>query len=53
MENGSWAPTAVKVMKGMLERSKNLTLAEPTVRVLSALNDESRAQIKALADALA
>ena len=53
VENGSWAPTAVKVMKGMLEKSKNLTLAEPTVRVLSALNDESRAQIKALADALA
>ena len=52
MENGSWAPVAAKIMKGMLEKSKNLTLAEPTVRILSALNDESRAQIKALADAL-
>ena len=53
MENGSWAPIAAKIMKGMLEKSKNLTLAEPTVRILSALNDETRAQIKALAEALA
>ena len=53
MENGSWAPVAAKIMKGMLEKSKNLTLAEPTVRILSALNDETRAQIQALAEALA
>ena len=53
MENGSWAPVAAKIMKGMLEKSKNLTYAEPTVRILSALNEESRNQIKALAEALA
>ena len=53
LENGSWAPTAAKIMKGMLEKSKNLTYAEPTVRILSALNEESRNQIKALAEALA
>jgi flavorubredoxin len=53
LENGSWAPIAAKTMKGMLEKSKNLTYAEPTVRILSALNEESRKQIKALAEALA
>ena len=53
MENGSWAPVAAKIMKGMLEKSKNLTYSEPTVRILSALNEESRNQIKALAEALA
>ena len=52
LENGSWAPTAVKIMKGMLEKSKNLTFAEPNVRILSALNEDSRAQIRALAEAL-
>ena len=52
MENGSWAPMAVKVMKGMLEKSKNLTYADTTVRILSALNEESRARIQVLADEL-
>lgn len=52
MENGSWAPTAAKVMSGMLEGSKKLTVAETTVRILSALNDESRAQVTALAEEL-
>ncbi len=52
MENGSWAPMAAKVMKGMLEKSKNLTYTDTTVKILSALNDESRAQIQALADEL-
>lgn len=50
MENGSWAPTAAKVMRGMLEGSKEITFLEPTVRIMSALNDESRAQIEALAE---
>ena len=49
VENGSWAPTAAKVMAKMLEGSKNLTIAENSVRILSALNDQSREQIKALA----
>ncbi|MBR6527735.1 MAG: FprA family A-type flavoprotein [Lachnospiraceae bacterium] len=52
MENGSWAPVATKVMKGLLEKSKNLTYTEATVKILSAVNDDSRAQIKALADEL-
>ena len=52
IENGSWAPLATKVMKGMLEKSKNLTYTENTVRILSALNEESTAQLNALADEL-
>ncbi|MBE6924595.1 MAG: FprA family A-type flavoprotein [Ruminococcaceae bacterium] len=53
MENGSWAPMAAKVMKGMFEKSKNITFTETTVKILSALNDGSRAQIDALAQELA
>lgn len=52
IENGSWAPLAAKVMKGMLEKSKNLTFAENTVKILSALNAESSEQLNALADEL-
>lgn len=52
IENGSWAPTAAKVMKGMLEKSKNLTLCESEVKIISALNEESTAQLKALCDEL-
>ena len=52
IENGSWAPQAVRIMKGMLEKSKNLTFAEPSVRIMSALNADSEAQLNALADAL-
>ena len=52
MENGSWAPVATKVMKGLLEKCKNLTYTEATVKILSAVNDDSRAQIQALADEL-
>ena len=52
IENGSWAPQAEKVMKKMLEGCKNLTFAENTVHIKSALNDESNAQIQALADEL-
>ncbi len=49
MENGSWAPTAAKVMRSMLEKSKNITYTDTTVTVMSALNDESRAAMDALA----
>lgn len=49
IENGSWAPTAAKVMKGMLENSKNLTFTESTVKIMSAVNDETKAQLDALA----
>ena len=52
IENGSWAPLAAKVMRGMFEKSKNITFAENTVKILSALNDESTAQLNALADEL-
>ena len=52
MENGSWAPLAAKVMLSMLEPCKNITYAATTVRILSALNDESRAQIEELSDEL-
>ena len=52
MENGSWAPLAAKVMKGMLEKSKNLTCAQTEVKILSALNEESAAQLTALAEEL-
>ena len=52
MENGSWAPNAAKVMRGMLEKSKNITFTETSVKITSALNDDSRAQVAALADEL-
>ena len=53
MENGSWAPVAAKVMTRMLEGSKNLTFTDTTVKIFSALSDDSRAQIDALAAELA
>ena len=53
IENGSWAPTAMKVMKGKLEKCKEITWAKNNVSILSALNEESTAQLMALADELA
>ena len=53
MENGSWAPVAAKVMAKMLEGSKDLTFTNTTVKIFSALSEESRAQIEALAEELA
>ena len=52
IENGSWSPVATKVMRAMLEKSKDLTQAKSHVRILSALDDDSRAQLRALADEL-
>ena len=49
IENGSWAPNATKVMKGMLEGSKELIFAENEVKIISALNEESKLQLAALA----
>ena len=49
MENGSWAPVAAKVMKTMFEKSRNITFTETSVKIMSALSDESRTQIDALA----
>ncbi len=52
IENGSWTPLAAKVMKGMLEKSKNLTYTDTTVKIMSALNEESSNQIESLSDEL-
>lgn len=52
MENGSWVPTAARVMRKMFEASKNLTILDETVTVKGSLDDASTAQLHALADAL-
>ena len=49
IENGSWAPMATKVMKSMLEKSKNLTYTENNVKIISALNAQSLEQLENLA----
>lgn len=53
IENGSWAPFATKVMKGMLEGCKNLTFAQTEVKILSSISKENELQIQNLADELA
>ena len=53
IENGTWAPAAAKTVKALLANAKNTTFAEPVVTIRSALNDATRVQIAALADALA
>ena len=52
LENGSWAPQAAKIMRKMLEDSKNLVFTDTMVRVISALNEESRGQIEQMANEL-
>ena len=52
IENGSWAPTASKVLKDMLGGCNNITLAENNVTIMSALTDENKAQLDALAKEL-
>ncbi len=52
IENGSWAPAAARVMRGLLEKSKDLTYTATTVKIVSALNEESAAQLEALAQEL-
>ncbi len=52
IENGSWAPMAAKIMRGMLEGSKNLTFAETSVKILSSLNNASCEQLEQLANEL-
>ncbi len=49
IENGSWAPMAAKVMRGLFEKSKNLTFTDTTVTIRSALNEQSGEQVEALA----
>ena len=52
IENGSWAPIAAKMMAKYLEGSKNITYTNTTVKIFSAMNEENRAQIEALANEL-
>ena len=52
IENGSWAPMAAKVMREMLAKCKNLTFTDTTVKILSALNDESSVQLQSMVDEL-
>jgi len=52
VENGSWAPVAAKIMRGMLEELKEISFAENIVKIKAALNEESGAQLEALAEEL-
>lgn len=52
IENGSWAPMATKVMRGMLEKCKDLQYTQANVKLLSSLSEENRKEIKALAKEL-
>lgn len=52
IENGSWAPQASRIMHGMLEQQKNLTLLDADVKIYSAVSDKNIAEIQALASAL-
>ena len=52
IENGSWAPLAAKVMRELLSKCKNLTFTDTTVKITSALNNESTAELDALSDEL-
>ena len=52
IENGSWAPTATRVMKTMLEKCANLKYTEAGVKIMSAVSSENEKQIEALADEL-
>lgn len=52
IENGSWAPLASRVIRGMLKDSKEMTFTETTVKIMSALNEVSTAQIESLAEEL-
>ena len=52
IENGSWAPLAAKVMKGMFEKSKNITWLSNNVKIMSSLNEENVQQLEAMASEL-
>ena len=53
LENGSWAPTAARTMKAVLETMKNISIVEPVVTIKSTLKEENMADLEALADAVA
>ncbi len=50
IENGSWGPVAARIMKGMFEKSKDVTFAETTVTIMSALSEKSLSDIEKLAE---
>ena len=52
IENGSWAPLAAKIMKGMFEKSKKITWLDTTVRILSSLSAENKDELEAMANEL-
>lgn len=52
IENGSWAPTAAKTMRGILDTMKNITIVEPVVTIKSALKENDIPTLEELADAL-
>ena len=52
IENGSWAPMATRIMRSMLEKSKDITYTDTTVKIVSAMTKENRAELEALADEL-
>ena len=49
IENGSWAPMAMRIMSGMLEKCKNLQYAQTFVKILSSMDEENKKQIDLLA----
>lgn len=53
IENGSWAPTAAKTMRGMLESMKDIEIIEPTVTIKSSMNEESEKMLRELAKTVA
>lgn len=53
VENGTWAPSAAKVMKGMLESMKNITVLEPVVTIRSAMKESDMDAIEALVKSVA
>lgn len=52
IENGSWASVAAKVMKGMFEKSKDILFYEPTVKIISKLNESNEVELENLANEL-
>ena len=52
LENGSWAPSAARTIKGLLEPMKGVEVLEPVVTIRSTLKDADLPQLEALADAL-
>lgn len=52
IENGSWAPTAAKVMKGMFEKSKGITWIDPAVKIMASVKPENEKELEDMADKL-